>query len=93
MKLDWQHVVVIVVGLGCGAACIVLGHGNTLVQVLAGVGTASGAVALVLRSVRGESPVVTSNDAKVVIQPGADVDGAIAKVFPPEEAPTKKEGP
>ena len=75
MKLDWQHVVVIVVGLGCGAACIVLGHGNTLVQVLAAVGTASGGAALVLRSVRGEQ-----------VPPAAEV-------FPPEEAPTKKEGP
>lgn len=75
MRLDWQHVVVIVVGLGCGAACIVLGHGNTLVQVLAGVGTASGAVALVLRSVRGEQ-----------VPPAA-------QAFPPEEAPTRKEGP
>lgn len=57
MKLDWQHVVILAVGLGCATACILLGHGNTLIQVLAGIGGASGAAA-VLKA----SPLAPSGD-------------------------------
>jgi hypothetical protein len=46
MKLDWQHAVIIVAGLGCCAAVIILGHGQTLIQVLAAAGGASGFAAL-----------------------------------------------
>ena len=46
MKLDWQHVTLAVVGLGCATACILLGHGSVLLQVLGGLGGASTVVAL-----------------------------------------------
>lgn len=50
-KWTWPSAVVASVGLLCGAGVIALGHGSALIQVLAAVGTASGGVALVLRSV------------------------------------------
>lgn len=46
MKLDWQHVAIGIVGIGCATACIVLGHGGVLVTVLASIGGVSGAIAL-----------------------------------------------
>ena len=55
MKIDLPHAIVIAVGIACCTAVIVLGHGNFLLQVLTGVGTAAGGVALVLRSIR-ETP-------------------------------------
>lgn len=46
MKLDWQHVTLAVVGLGCATACILLGHGSVLLQVVAGLGGVTGVLAL-----------------------------------------------
>jgi hypothetical protein len=46
MKLDWQHVAIGVVGIGCATACIVLGKGDLLLKVLAGVGGLSGILAM-----------------------------------------------
>ena len=45
-RLDWQHVVLGVVGLGCATACILLGHGSTVLQVFAGLGGATSVLAL-----------------------------------------------
>lgn len=45
-RLDWQHVVLGVVGLGCATAVILLGHGDVLSKLLAGVGGISGVLAL-----------------------------------------------
>lgn len=45
-RLDWQHVVLGVVGLGCATAVILLGHGDVLPKILAGVGGISGVLAL-----------------------------------------------
>jgi hypothetical protein len=47
VKLDWQHVTLAVVGLGCATACILLGHGSVLLQVLGGLGGATTVVSLV----------------------------------------------
>lgn len=54
MKLDWQHVALGIVVLGCATACIVLGHGALVIQILAGVGGASGVAALVKGSPLGD---------------------------------------
>lgn len=57
MKLDWQHVALAVVGLGCATACILLGHGSIVLQVLAGVGGVAGVGSLFKGSpVAGEKP-------------------------------------
>jgi hypothetical protein len=53
MKLDWQHATIIIAGLGCCAAVIILGHGQTLIQVLAAAGGVSGAAALLKGSPLG----------------------------------------
>jgi len=45
-RLDWQHVVLGVVGLGCATAVILLGHGDVLPKVFAAVGGISGVLAL-----------------------------------------------
>lgn len=80
MKLDWQHVTIIVAGLGFALAVIILGQGHLLLQLLAAAGGASG-VAAWLKS----SPL----DPK----PGTIVATPPVVEFSPEEAPTKKEGP
>ena len=45
-RADWQTVVIAVVGIGCVTACILLGKGNTLIQVFAAIGGVSGVAAL-----------------------------------------------
>lgn len=45
-RFDWQTVVIVAVGFGCVTACILFGKGNVLLQVLAGLGGASGVAAL-----------------------------------------------
>ncbi len=50
MKLDWQHVVVVVAGLALVGVVIVLGKGNVLLQVLAGCGGLTGVAALLKQS-------------------------------------------
>jgi hypothetical protein len=78
MKLDWQHAL-IVVALICGVSTvIVLGHGQTLIQVLAALGGA-GTLAALLKS----SPLDPKPGTVVVTPPVVE--------FPPE-ADTKKEG-
>ena len=37
-KWDWQHVILAVAGLGFMAAVIILGHGQTLIQLFAALG-------------------------------------------------------
>lgn len=44
------HYIVAAVGMVCVTVCVVMGHGNTIVQIAAAIGGASGAGALVLRS-------------------------------------------
>lgn len=44
MKLDWQHVAILVVGLGCATACVILGKGDMVLQILAAVGSVAGAI-------------------------------------------------
>ena len=60
MRLDWQHVVIAVAGMACAATVIVLGHGQTLLQVLAALGGSTGVVALL----KG-SPMGGRNDANL----------------------------
>jgi hypothetical protein len=45
-RLDWQHVVIGVVGIGCATACVILGKGDLLLRILAGIGGISGVAAL-----------------------------------------------
>lgn len=66
MKLDWQHVVLIAVGLGCVTAVIVLGKGQLLVQLFAGLGGISGVLALLKRS---PSDTSTSNAGSAQLTP------------------------
>lgn len=51
-KWDWQHVVIGVAGLGCMTAVIALGHGQTLLQLLAALGGTTGIAALLKGSPR-----------------------------------------
>lgn len=46
MRWDWQHVVLAIGGGALVVAVIVLGHGQTLLQVLAALGGAGGLAAL-----------------------------------------------
>lgn len=47
------HYIVAAVGMICMTVVIVLGHGNVIVQIAAGLGGASGIAALLMRSVKG----------------------------------------
>lgn len=55
-RLDWQHVVLGVVGLGCATAVILLGHGDVLSKMLAAVGGISGVLALFKSPPTGGAP-------------------------------------
>lgn len=46
------HYIVASVGIVCVMLVIVLGHGNTIVQIAAALGGISGAAALIMRSLR-----------------------------------------
>lgn len=50
MKLDWQHVVLAAIGIGCATACVLLGHGSLVLQLMAGLGGAAGVGSLLKRS-------------------------------------------
>lgn len=64
MKLDWQHVVILVAGGALVVAVIALGHGDTLLQVLAALGGASGLAAL-LKTSPIDAPHVETTTVKV----------------------------
>jgi len=78
MKLDWQHVVLALGGLALVVAVIALGHGNTLLQVLAALGGAGG-IAAMLKGSPLDAPKTTTSTVTV------------EETFP-VEGPTKKEG-
>jgi len=45
-RYDWQTVAIVMIGAGCMTACILLGKGNTLIQIFSAVGGVSGVAAL-----------------------------------------------
>jgi hypothetical protein len=49
-------VVLAVVGLGCATACVLLGHGDVLLKVLASIGGVSGALSLLKGSPIKDDP-------------------------------------
>lgn len=55
MKLDWQHVAILGIGIACMTTVIALGHGDVLIRIAAALGGASGVAALLKSSPIGGS--------------------------------------
>ncbi len=64
-KWDWMHVVIGIAGLGCMTTVIVLGHGQTALQVIAALGGTSGVLALLKPSPAKAAPaIIVTEDPK-----------------------------